>query len=111
MVRASPGTPAEEASHQRLIDVARKLAAQRDARIARSLTRIPPTLLWLVRTMVVALLLLVFIYPFHSGIIGAACFSIVAIILFFSHLVMTDTDNPFDGLFNVNPQPFSELAL
>jgi Protein of unknown function (DUF4239) len=111
VVRTSPGTPAEEVTHQRLVDVVRKLAGQRDERIARSLTRIPPTLLGLVRTMVVALLLLVFIYPFHSGIIGAACFAAVAIILFFSHLVMTDTDNPFNGVFNVSPQPFSELAL
>ena len=111
VVRTSPGTPAEEVTHERLVDVVRKLAAQRDERIARSLTRIPPTLLGLVRTMVVALLLLVFIYPFHSGIIGAACFAAVAIILFLSHLVMTDTDNPFDGVFNVSPQPFSELTL
>jgi hypothetical protein len=111
VVRTSPGTPAEEVSHQRLIDTARKLAGQRDERIARSLTRIPPTLLGLVRTMLVALLLLVFIYPFHSGIIGAACFGTVGIILFFSHLVMTDTDNPFNGIFNVSPQPFSDLTL
>lgn len=111
VVRATPGNPDEKASHQRLIDIARKLAEQRDERIARSLTRIPPTLLLLVRTMVVALLLLVFTYPFHSWIVGAACFSTVAIVLFFSNLVMTDTDNPFDGVFNVSPQPFAELAL
>lgn len=111
VVRTSAGMPAEEVAHQRLIDVARKLAGQRDERIARSLTRIPPTLLALVRTMVVALLLLVFTYPFHSGIVGAACFGALAIILFFSHLVMTDTDNPFNGVFNVSPQPFSDLTL
>ncbi len=97
VVRTTPGNPAEQVSHQRLIDIARKLAEQRDERIARSLTRIPPTLLLLVRTMVVALLLLVFTYPFHSWVVGAACFCTVAIVLFFSNLVMTDTDNPFDG--------------
>ncbi len=110
VVRATPANPSEHLSHQRLIDIARKLAEQRDERIARSLTRIPPTLLLLVRTMVVALLLLVFTYPFHSWIVGAACFSTVAIVLFFSNLVMTDTDNPFDGVFNVSPQPFADLA-
>jgi Protein of unknown function (DUF4239) len=110
VVRATPANPADQLSHQRLIDIARKLAEQRDERIARSLTRIPPTLLLLVRTMVVALLLLVFTYPFHSWIVGAACFSTVAIVLFFSNLVMTDTDNPFDGVFNVSPQPFADLA-
>jgi hypothetical protein len=111
VVRATPGNPAEHVSHQRLIDIARKLAEQRDERIARSLTRIPPTLLLLVRTMVVALLLLVFTYPFHFWAVGAACFSTVAIVLFFSNLVMTDTDNPFDGVFNVSPQPFVDLSL
>lgn len=111
VVRTTPGDPAEEVTHQRLIDIARKLAEQRDERIARSLTRIPPTLLLLVRTMVVALLLLIFTYPFHSWAVGAVCFSTVAIILFFSNLVMTDTDNPFDGVFNVSSQPFAELIL
>jgi hypothetical protein len=59
---------------------------------------------------VVAILLLVFIYPFHSWLLGAVCFSIVVVILFFSNLVMTDTDNPFDGVFNVSAQPFLDLA-
>jgi hypothetical protein len=110
VVRTEALNPAEEVTHQRLIDIARKLAAQRDERIARSLTRIPPTLLLLVRVMVVALLLLVFTYPFHSSAVGAACFSTVAIILFFSNLVMTDTDNPFDGVFNVSSQPYTDLT-
>jgi hypothetical protein len=111
VVRSTSVNPAEQVAHQRLVDIARKLAEQRDERIARSLTRIPPTLLLLVRTMVVALLLLVFTYPFHSWIIGAACFCMVAIVLFFSNLVMTDTDNPFDGVFNVSPRPFADLNL
>jgi AcrR family transcriptional regulator len=110
VVRSTPANPADQLSHQRLIDIARKLAEQRDERIAGSLTRITPTLLLLVRTMVVALLLLIFTYPFHSWVVGAACFSTVAIVLFFSNLVMTDTDNPFDGVFNVSPQPFADLA-
>jgi hypothetical protein len=109
IVRLNPENPAEEVTHQRLIDIARKLSEQRDERIAKSLTRIPPTLLLLVRTMVLALLLLVFVYPFHSWLIGGACFCMVAIILFFSNLVMTDTDNPFDGVFNVSPQPFADI--
>jgi hypothetical protein len=111
VIRTMPAIPAEEVSHQRLIDIARKLSEQRDERIAKSLTRIPPTLLLLVRTMVVVLLLLVFTYPFHSWAVGAACFSTVAIILFFSNLVMTDTDNPFDGVFNVSPEPFTDLTV
>jgi hypothetical protein len=110
VVRSIPLNPEEAANHQRLIDIARKLAEQRDERIAKSLTRIPPTLLLLVRTMVFTLIVLVFIYPFHSWTIGAAGFSAVALVLFFSNLVMTDTDNPFDGVFNVSSEPFKDLT-
>ncbi len=110
VIRAAPPNAADESAHQRLIDIVRKLAEQRDQRIAKSLTRIPPTLLLLVRTMVVVLLLLVLVYPFHSWMVGAVGFSAVAIVLFFSNLVMTDTDNPFDGVFNVSAKPFSDLA-
>jgi Protein of unknown function (DUF4239) len=111
VIRTEPATPAEQSTVQRLVDIARKLSEQRDERIAKSLTRIPPTLLALVRTMVAALLLLVFVYPFHSGAVGVVCYSLLTVILFFSNLVMTDTDNPFDGVFNVSSQPFSELML
>lgn len=111
VVRMAPSGPGEETTRERLIDIARKLSGQGDERLARSLTRIPPTLLLLVRIMVAAILLLVFMYPFHSLAFGAACFSLVAIILFFSNLVMTDTDNPFDGVFNVSSQPFTDLML
>jgi len=110
VVRAAPASPSEHSAHQRLIDIMRKLAEQRDERIAKSLTRIPTTLLLLVRTMVVVILLLVFVYPFHSWMVGAAGFAAVAIVLFFSNLVMTDTDNPFEGVFNVSSKPFSKVA-
>jgi Protein of unknown function (DUF4239) len=111
VVRTEPATPAEQSTLQRLVDIARKLSEHRDERIAKSLTRIPPTLLALVRTMVGALLLLLFVYPFHSTGVGIMSFCLLTVILFFSNLVMTDTDNPFDGIFNVSPRPFSELML
>lgn len=111
VIRITPAGATEAAAHQRLIDIAQRLAKQRDERIAKSLTRIPTTLLLLVRMMVVVLLALVFVYPFHSWGVGAACFSVVGIILFFSNLVMTDTDNPFDGIFNVSSRPFEEVML
>jgi len=110
VLHAAPVSPSEHSAHQRLIDIIRSLAQQRDERIAKSLTRIPTTLLLLVRTMVVVLLLLVFVYPFHSWMVGALGFSAVAIVLFFSNVVMTDTDNPFDGVFNVSAKPFSDLS-
>lgn len=110
VLRAEPATPAEEGIVQRMIDIARKTGEQRDERIAKSLTRIPPTLLGLVRVMAGALLVLTFFYPFHSWVAGACCFSTLGVILFLSNLVMTDTDDPFDGIFNVSAQPFSELT-
>jgi hypothetical protein len=61
--------------------------------------------------MAVALLLLIFVYPFHHGLAGGACFALIALVLFFANLVMTDTDNPFKGVCNVSPQPFSDLLL
>ena len=76
----------------------------------KSLTRVPPTLVQLVRTMAVALLLLVFSYPFHHWLIGAACFVLFALVLFFANLVMTDTDNPFEGVCNISNEPFTELT-
>lgn len=43
--------------------------------------------------------------------VGIVNFSLLTPILFFSNLVMTDTDNSFDGIFNVSSTPFSELML
>lgn len=111
VIRTAPATPSEEALIGRLIDITRRISQQRDERIAKSLTRIPPTLLALVRIMAGTLLLLVFWYPFHSLALGLVCFLLLAAILFLSNVVMTDTDNPFDGIFNVSPRPFSELIL
>jgi hypothetical protein len=92
-----------------LIEIARKAGEQRDERVAQSLTRIPPTLLVLVRVMAGTLLAIEFAYPFHSWVVGMCCFAALAVILFLSNLVMTDTDNPFEGVFNVSAQPFSEI--
>jgi hypothetical protein len=111
VIRTAPANADEQALVARLIDITRKISQQRDERIARSLTRIPPTLLALVRIMAGTILLLVFWYPFHSWPTGLACFALLAVILFLSNVVMTDTDNPFDGIFNVSSRPFSELML
>ncbi|MBZ5603472.1 MAG: DUF4239 domain-containing protein [Acidobacteriia bacterium] len=109
-IRTAAMNPSEEPILQRVIDIARKCGEQRDERVSRSLTRIPPTLLALVRLIAVSLLLLVFLYPFHTIAPGMLSFALLAAILFLSNLVMTDTDNPFDGIFNVRAQPFLELT-
>jgi len=111
VMRTVPANAAEHEVHQRLIDIVRKSGEHRDERIAKSLTRIPPTLERLVFTMAGALLALIFIYPFHHPVAGFACFLVVAVVLFLARMVMTDTDNPFKGVCNVSAQPFGELAL
>jgi uncharacterized membrane protein YqjE len=110
VLHIAPTSPEENMVYQRLIDIAREAGEHRDERLTKSLTQIPATLIHLVHTMAVALLLLVFFYPFHSWAAGMCCFLLLGIILFLANLVMTDTDNPFKGVYNVSPKPFSDLA-
>ena len=105
------GGPEEEAAFQRVIDIVQEAGQHRDERNTKSLTRIPPTLTRLVQTMEGVLLLLIFVYPFHHWLAGLACFVLLALVLFLANLVMEDTDNPFEGVCNVSPQPFSDLLL
>jgi hypothetical protein len=111
VIKTLPAGPAEDLLHQRLIDIARKTGEHRDERVTKSLTRIPATLVKLVDTMAATLALLVFVYPFHHWLVGVSCFVILSVVLFLANLVMEDTDNPFDGVCNVSPQPFSDLRL
>jgi hypothetical protein len=111
VVEAAPRNEAEQAIHARLLDMAQKTREYHDERVAKSLTRIPPTLANLVNTIASVLLLLIFVYPFHHWLAGAACFNIVAVVLFLADFVMMDTDNPLQGVWNVSPQPFSDLKL
>jgi hypothetical protein len=110
VIRTAP-TSAEEATIQsRLIDIAREAGEHRDERITKSLTRIPPTLMGFVNALSTALLVLVFVYPFHDPFAGAACFVLVAAVLILANIVMTDLDNPFNGVYNVSSEPFSRLT-
>lgn len=109
VVQVAASTPSEEVMHQRLIEIARRTGEHRDDRIAKSLTQIPPTLIRLVDTMASALLLLVFVYPFRHWLAGLTCFGLLALVLFLANLVMRDTDNPFNGIWNVSSKPFSDL--
>lgn len=110
VVQMSPSTSLEDTMHKRLIEISSDASECRDERIAKSLTRIPPTLLLLVRGMASAIFLLVLLYPFHHGIIGGGCLAVVGAVLFFADVVMRDTDNPFDGLCNITPRAFEELT-
>jgi hypothetical protein len=109
VIRAKPASAEEQVIYDRLVDIARKTGEHRDERIHKSLTRIPPTLAGLVKTMALVLLLLVFVYPFGHRLAGAACFVVVAVVLAMADLVLTDTDNPFHGICNVSAEPFANL--
>jgi hypothetical protein len=110
VIKTAPANPEEATIHQRLIDIAREAGEHRDERITKSLTRIPPTLMGFVNALSIALLVLVFVYPFHHLLAGAACFVLVAAVLILANLVMTDLDNPFNGVYNVSSEPFSRLT-
>ena len=111
VVEAAPKSETERAVHSRLLDIVLRTSGCRDERVSKSLTRIPPTLAGLVKTIAGVLLLLVFVYPFRHWLAGGACFVVVAMVLFLANFVMTDTDNPLKGVWNVSPQPFVDLRL
>lgn len=111
ILRCEPANAKEDVMHQRLIDIGQQAGEHRDERLTKSLTKIPATLIHLVHTLAAALALLMFFYPFHNGVAGMCCFLLVAAILFLANLVMTDTDNPFKGVYNVSSEPFSDLRV
>jgi hypothetical protein len=109
VLAARPAGVEETAAFRRLTDIAQHAGQHRDERVTKSLTRIPGTLMKLVHTMAGVLLLLIFVYPFHHWLAGFTCFSLLALVLFLANMVMEDTDNPFEGICNVSPQPYAEL--
>ena len=111
VVQAPLKSEEERLIYSRLVDMVHEASQRRDERVAKSLTRIPPTIVSLVITIARVLLLLVFVYPFHYWLAGATCLILVAAVLFLANLVMTDTDNPLKGIWNVSPQPFADLRL
>jgi hypothetical protein len=111
VAQSAPENEAEQVFKIRLLDMAHKASECREERVAKSLTRIPPTLAGLVNTIAFVLLALIFVYPFHHWVAGGVCFMVVAFVLFLANFVMTDTDNPLKGVWNVSPQPFGELRV
>jgi hypothetical protein len=109
VIRTVPANAEEATIQQRLIDIAREAGEHRDERITKSLTRIPPTLMGFVNGLSTALLVLVFVYPFHYPVAGAACFVLVAMVLLLANIVMTDLDNPFNGIYNISSEPYARL--
>jgi VIT1/CCC1 family predicted Fe2+/Mn2+ transporter len=111
VVEVNPQSEAEGLIHTRLLDLAARIREYHDERVAKTLTRIPPTLAGLVKTIAGVLLLLIFVYPFHHWLAGISCIIVVAVVLFLANFVMMDTDNPLKGAWNVSSEPFSDLRL
>jgi VIT1/CCC1 family predicted Fe2+/Mn2+ transporter len=109
VVASTPKSGNETLLREHLMETLRTVSRTRDDRIAKSLTRMPPTLSGLVKLIAAVLLLLIFVYPFHQALTGLACVCVAALVLAAANFVMTDTDNPLRGVWNVKPDPFSEM--
>jgi hypothetical protein len=95
--------------HGHLLEALRTVSRNRDERVAKSMTRMPPTLSGLVQLIAIVLWLLIYVYSFQNRSAGPICYSVAALVLFIANFVMTDTDNPLKGLWNVRPDSFSEV--
>jgi hypothetical protein len=102
-----PAAPKDDHGH--MLEALRTVSRNRDERVAKSMTRMPPTLSGLVQLIAIVLWLLIYVYSFHNRNAGPLCYSVAALILFIANFVMTDTDNPLKGLWNVRPDSFSEV--
>src|SRR5580700_10392800 len=111
IVETAPRSEGERAIHVRLLDVVQTTSGRRDERIAKSLTRMPPTLATLMSAVAGVLVLSIFVYPFRYWVTGALCFTLAACVIWLANLVMMDTDNPLKGIWNVSPQPFADVKL
>ncbi len=105
-----PGDDAQRIVYQRLLEIANQASSHRDERLALSIKRMPRTLLVFVNVTAFTILLLLVVFPFRNLALGLASIAITSILLFLAHFVLTDLDNPFEGTWNVNHQPFAELV-
>jgi hypothetical protein len=100
---------AERAVYGQLLTIMNAASAHRDERISLSLKRIPRTLLAFVTLTAIVILFFLFFYPFHNPLFGFLSIAVTTTLLFFAHFVVTDLDNPFQGSWNLSPDPFSTL--
>lgn len=106
---AKPEGESERSIYERLLEIANRASAHREERLAVSAKRMPRTLLLFVTLTAVAILFLLFFYPFHNLAFGIVAIALATMLLFFAHFVLTDLDNPFEGTWNVSSQPFHDL--
>ena len=100
---------AERIIYERLLEIANTASSHRDERLSLSVKRMPRTLLLFVTLTAAMILLLLFLFPFHSPVLGAIAIAITTMLFFSAYFVLTDLDNPFEGTWNVSSDPFGEL--
>jgi hypothetical protein len=100
---------AERAIYQRLLEITNEASTHRDERLSLSVKRIPRTLLAFVVLTAIAILFLLFFYPFRNSFLGITSIAVTTMLLYFAHFVVTDLDNPFEGTWNLDARPFREL--
>lgn len=110
VTEVKPDDEFERRAHDHLLEIASQASRHRDQRLALSAKRMPRTLLIFVNLTAIAILFLLFFYPFHNLALGIISIALTSMLLFLAHFVLTDLDNPFDGTWNVSSQPFTELA-
>jgi len=99
----------ERVLYERLLEIANTASTHRDERLSLSAKRIPRTLLAFVMLTAIMILFLLFFYPFRNSLLGLVSIAVTTMLLFFAHFVLTDLDNPFEGAWNLSPEPFKEL--
>src|SRR6185295_3655423 len=99
----------EHAIYVQLLQIMNSASSHRAERISLSVKRMPRTLLALVMFSAIAILFLLFAFPFQNTLLGFISVAMTTALLFFAHFVLTDLDNPFDGTWNLSTVPFSEL--
>ncbi len=110
VTEAKPEDESERRTHERLLEIVNLASIHRDERLAISVKRIPRTLLLFVTLTAFAILFLLFFFPFHNLALGLVAIALTTMLLFFAHFVLQDLDNPFEGTWNVDAQPFADLA-
>jgi hypothetical protein len=104
-----PDAEGERSVYERLLEIANRASAHREDRLAISAKRMPRTLFLFVSLTALTILFLLFFFPFHNLGLGLVSIAIATLLLFFAHFVLTDLDNPFEGTWNVDSQPFEDL--
>lgn len=89
--------------------MANQASGHRDERLALSANASRARCFFVTLTAFTIPFLLLF-FPFHNLFLGAVAMAIATMLLLLAHFVLTDLDNPFEGTWNMDSQPFEDLA-